>query len=66
MSVSLVCLPFAHICLRRIACDPNNKITGDTGTIDDNYRSIWPYIWGNPEALNAMQRPLNLFNDHQT
>ena len=39
---------------------------GDTGTIDDNYRSIWPYVWGNPEALNAMQRPLNLFNDHQT
>ena len=40
--------------------------SGDTGTIDDNYRSIWPYIWANPEALNAMQRPLNLFNDHQT
>ena len=39
---------------------------GDTGTIDDNYRSIWPYVWANPEALNAMQRPLNLFNDHQT
>lgn len=40
--------------------------SGDTGTIDDNYRSIWPYVWGNPDALTAMVRPLNLFNDHQT
>jgi hypothetical protein len=40
--------------------------SGDTGTIDDNYRSIWSYIWGNPEALTAMVRPLNLFNDRQT
>ena len=32
--------------------------SGDTGTIDDNYRSIWSYIWGNPEALTAMVRPL--------
>eukprot|EP01047_Picozoa_sp_COSAG01_P027510 COSAG01_NODE_1818_length_9161_cov_4.764316_3_plen_112_part_00 len=39
--------------------------SGDTGTIDDNYRSIWPYVWANPDALNSMQRPLNLFNDHQ-
>lgn len=40
--------------------------SGDTGTIDDNYRSIWSWVWGSPAALGAMVRPLNLFNDHQT
>eukprot|EP00039_Didymoeca_costata_P022326 m.346519 g.346519 ORF g.346519 m.346519 type:complete len:773 (+) comp29453_c0_seq1:52-2370(+) len=35
--------------------------SGDTGTIDDNYPASLLYLWRQPELLNALLRPINIF-----
>ena len=40
--------------------------SGDTGTVDDLYRPAPFHLWKNPELLNALLRPLNMFTSRQT
>ena len=40
--------------------------SGDTGTIDDNYPAALLYLWGQPELLNALLRPINMFMANET
>eukprot|EP01079_Euglenida_sp_SAG-EU17-18_P006828 gene6828-1221_t len=40
--------------------------SGDTGTIDDNYPASLLYLWGQPELLNALLRPINMFAGGET
>lgn len=37
-----------------------------SGTIDDNYPAALLYLWGNPELLNALLRPVNMFMRNET
>ena len=40
--------------------------SGDTGTIDDNYPASLLYLWRQPELLNALLRPINIFMSNRT
>ena len=40
--------------------------SGDTGTIDDNYPASLMYLWRQPELLNALLRPINIFMSNRT
>jgi hypothetical protein len=40
--------------------------SGDTGTIDDNYPAAFFYLWRQPELLNALLRPINIFMQNST
>lgn len=40
--------------------------SGDTGTIDDNYPAALLYLWSQPELLNALLRPINMFMSNET
>jgi len=40
--------------------------SGDTGTIDDNYPASLFYLWKQPELLNALLMPINLYQTNHS
>ena len=58
MSIRYELIATDNVCLRAPVC----LCAGDTGTIDDNLPAVPMFLWRQPELINAMLRPLNMYN----